>query len=510
MLRQDEVHNDLRIKSECANQLRIRKEEITAVSVEKRSLDARPKVPIYRLSCNVYVNENPPELKRIEYVNLSDTAPVVHIIGFGPAGMFAALRLIEHGIKPVIFERGKPVQERRRDIRNLMQEHNVNPESNYCFGEGGAGTFSDGKLYTRSTKKGDVKKILRVLNSFGASADILIDAHPHIGSNVLPKIVVRIRETIISCGGEIHFNSKLTDIKYADNKIQSIVINDTEEHECGSLILATGHSARDIYNLFNTKKLFIEPKPFAVGFRIEHSQEYINELRYRSKEHSHNLPAAEYSFTCQSEGRGAFSFCMCPGGIVVPASTAGGELVLNGMSVSKRNSRFANSGFVVTVDEKDWSKEFQDSPLAGMQYQAGIEGKAFQMTSSQRAPAQRAIDFIDGVESKELPESSYIPGLESINLNNLFSKSVSTSLKHALQAAEIKMKGYSNGLLLAPETRTSSPVRITRNSETRQHTQVQGLFPVGEGAGYAGGIMSAAIDGELSADSAAGLLGISL
>ncbi len=504
-VRPQDMADKSKVKMLAAKQLGITEPEISAVVVVRRSLDARPPQPVYQISAEVYIGEDPVDgYLPLCYSPLPDHAKKIHIAGFGPAGMFAALRLIELGIKPVVFERGKNVRERRRDIRALMQEHLVNENSNYCFGEGGAGTFSDGKLYTRSNKRGDIKKILRVLHYHGADPDILIDAHPHIGSNRLPKIVQAIRETIIRCGGEVYFEAKLTDIQYVDNSLRTITVNDEREIPVDGLILAVGHSARDVFELLKKKNIHLEPKPFAVGVRIEHPQQMINEVQYHTKSAIKLLPPAAYNVACQVDGRGVFSFCMCPGGIVVPAATEPEEIVLNGMSVSRRNSPFANSGFVVTVDETDWGNNAGGDPLAGVRYQKMIEEAAFRFSSSQRAPAQRAIDFIANRESANLPKSSYIPGLCSVDLNELFPKSISGALREALKQAEKKMKGYAgeNALLLAPETRTSSPVRIVRDKQTRMHIQLSGLFPSGEGAGYAGGIVSAAIDGELCAESA--------
>lgn len=485
-------------------------EEITAVRIEKRSIDARSRMPVYRCTASVYLNEDlPAEMPAPEYKALKPEAKTVHIAGFGPAGMFAALRLIELGIKPVVFERGKTVRERRRDIRALMQEHLVNENSNYCFGEGGAGTFSDGKLYTRSNKRGDVGKILRALYAHGAIADILIDAHPHIGSNKLPGIVEAIRGTIIRCGGEVHFNSAVTDIDFKDGKLLGIRINNEYEASSKALILAVGHSARDIFRLFKNKGIYIEPKPFAVGVRIEHPQDFVNRVQYHSADAISVLPPASYSVSCQAAGKGVFSFCMCPGGIIVPASTAAEELVLNGMSVSRRNSLFANSGFVATVEEKDWRAEYKDDPLGGMYFQAEIERKAFLVSGSQAAPAQRVTDFYSDKYSSSLPKNSYIPGTISAELKEILPREIVAALRSGLALVNKKMKGFlsEEALMLAPETRTSSPVRIPRGKESGMHVEIEGLIPTGEGAGYAGGIVSAAIDGERGAEAAARYLG---
>jgi hypothetical protein len=500
-----DVHDADKIRVAAARLLECAPEEISALKVLKRSLDARPRVPVYKCTVAVYSNEEPEPLANLpRYTPVADSASSIHIAGFGPAGMFAALRLIEMGYRPIVYERGKAVRERRRDIKALMQEHIVNDQSNYCFGEGGAGTFSDGKLYTRSNKRGDVGRILTILNQHGAVADILVDAHPHIGSNKLPKIVQAIRETILRCGGEVHFESCITDILYENGTIKALQINHDNEVPCSALILAVGHSARDVFRLLQKRQIYIEPKPFAVGVRIEHSQRFINETQYHAREVMHYLPAAAYSVACQADGKGVFSFCMCPGGLVVPASTAPGEIVLNGMSVSKRNSPFANAGFVVTVDEGDWGDRYKGDPLSGMYYQMDIETRAYHLSMSQAAPAQRAVDFLMRRMSSSLPSSSYIPGLIAADLRQVLPGAVADALRSGLQLVNKKMRGFASedALLLAPETRTSSPVRVKRDKENRMHVALRGLFPAGEGAGYAGGIVSAAIDGEQSAEAA--------
>ncbi len=383
------------------------KEEISAVIVQKKSIDARSKNVVFRLLVNVYISENPEQQStEINYRPVSGKTKVV-IVGFGPAGMFAALKLIELGIKPIIIERGKDVQSRRRDIRALYQDHIVNPDSNYCFGEGGAGAYSDGKLYTRSTKRGDTKKILDVLIQHGADAEIAIDTHPHIGSNRLPKIVTAIRETILKNGGEIHFNSRVNDFIVKDNRLVGIKTDNEIEFYGDAVILSTGHSARDIYYLLHEKNIKIEPKPFAMGVRIEHPQALINEVQYHTKNKNPNLPAASYTLACNVEDRGVYSFCMCPGGIIVPSATAPGEVVVNGMSLSKRNSPFANSGFVVEVTEKEWSKYSDQSPFSALLLQQELEQKAFELANkTQSAPAQRLTDFISHRISSTLPKSS--------------------------------------------------------------------------------------------------------
>lgn len=502
----DKILDDTYIRAEIAMKLKTSAAQITAVNPIRRSIDGRPKDPVYRVMYRVYINEQPEETGwKPAYQNVAKKEPV-HIIGFGPAGMFAALRLIELGFKPVVFERGKDVQQRRRDLRALMQEHVVNPDSNYCFGEGGAGTYSDGKLYTRAVKRGDVKKILRTLNFHGAHDDILIDAHPHIGSNKLPKVVQSIRETILASGGEVHFGSKLTDITGKDGRVESIVINDTTELPVAKLILATGHSARDIFRLFDRKQWFIEAKSFAVGVRIEHPQELINSMLYHKSRYIPYLPSAPYSLTCQYENSGVFSFCMCPGGIIVPAATVPGEIVLNGMSVSRRDSPHANSGLVVTVDEADFKPFEAHGELRGVAYQTAIEQAAFLASGkTQSAPAQRVTDFLKRQQSASLPDSSYIPGLIPVDLHDLLPAKINAGIAHALKDFDKKLPGYitESAVMAAPETRTSSPVRITRAKETGMHVGIAGIFPCGEGAGYAGGIVSAAMDGELCAEAAA-------
>jgi uncharacterized FAD-dependent dehydrogenase len=482
--------------------------EIYAVIPVRRSVDARSRNPIFRLSADVYINEKAPAPGRqsIKYDPVKGNRKVI-IAGCGPGGMFAALRLIELGIKPIIFERGKDVQSRRRDLRAIQQFHTVNPDSNYCFGEGGAGTYSDGKLYTRSVKRGSVKKMLSIFVQHGAQSDIMIDAHPHIGSNKLPGVVKAMRETILNCGGEIHFNSRVTDFIIEDFAIKGVVVNEESEFAGEAVILAAGHSSRDIYYLLHKRGVLIEPKPFAMGVRIEHPQALINEIQYHTKTKHENLPAANYSIACDINGRGVYSFCMCPGGIIVPAATAPGEVVVNGMSLSKRDSPFANSGYVVSVDERQWKKYDNEYPFAGLKLQQELEELCFRLVNhipgtGQKAPAQRVTDFVNNKTSADLPESSYIPGLESSPLHEALPEYIAEPLKKSLLIFDKKMKGYytSDAIITAAESRTSSPLRVPRDRETLMHVQVKGLFPCGEGAGYAGGIISAAIDGENCAD----------
>ncbi len=468
----------------------------------RRSLDARKGSPVYQLRYEVWVDEQPvltlppvPEVKNVS------AAEEVHIIGAGPAGMFAALRLIELGLKPVIWERGKAVRDRRRDLASLTREGIVHPDSNYCFGEGGAGTFSDGKLYTRSDKRGDIRSVLESLVAFGATDEILIDAHPHIGTNKLPAIIQNMREFIRSCGGEVHFESRVTGIGQAFGQVSFLEINGNERINAQKVILATGHSARDIFTLLHREGILIEAKPFALGVRAEHPQAIIDEIQYHCRgPRGEGLPAASYAQVVQAEGRGVYSFCMCPGGIICPAATAPGEIVVNGWSPSMRNTGFANSGMVVEIQPSDWKS---DSPLAAMEYQMAIEQRAWQAGGGpQVAPALRLTDFISGKLSATLPDCSYLPGIIPADLNQVLPATVHTRLRQAFEVFGKRMKGFvtSEAIVVAPESRTSSPVRIPRDKDSLQHPGLSGLYPCGEGAGYAGGIMSAALDGLRVAD----------
>lgn len=461
----------------------------------RRSIDARTDV-LYRYQLEVYrPGESPLEYELPEYKDVA-SAPEVLIIGAGPAGMFAALRLLMEGFKPVILERGKDVHQRKFDMARLSKEGVVNPDSNYCFGEGGAGTFSDGKLYTRSSKRGDIREVLHQLVRFGADPSILIDAHPHIGSDKLPVVVENIRKCIIEHGGEYHFDTRVVDIERAGSSYK-VTASDGTIYNADNLILATGHSARDIYELFNRKGWEIQAKGFALGVRVEHPQSLINNIRYHGK-YQPFMPTAEYSFVTQIEGRGVFSFCMCPGGILVPSATAPGELVLNGMSNSARNSKWANSGVVVSIEPEDMPEYARFGPLALLQFQKDVEKAMFDFSGSLKAPAQRMMDFCRRVPSSGLPATSYHPGAVSAPLHELLPEHVSLRLKYAFPMIGNKqMHGYytNDALLLGVESRTSSPVRIPRDPETLEHAQLPGLFPCGEGAGYAGGIVSSAIDG---------------
>tara|TARA_B100000787_G_scaffold11964_1_gene8801 strand:+ start:350 stop:1906 length:1557 start_codon:yes stop_codon:yes gene_type:complete len=490
-----------------AKQLKIDEKQISTVKVLRKSIDARKKDIIFNYKVAVYIDEQIPKNPDyiFDYKDISN-AKEIHIIGFGPAGMYAALRCIELGYKPIVLERGKNVQNRRRDIKSINQDHIVNENSNYCFGEGGAGTYSDGKLYTRSLKRGDVRRIFENLVFHGATEQILIDAHPHIGTNKLPKIIQNIRENILKFGGEIHFETCVTDFVVKNNKLQAIHLQNGQEMIVNSVILATGHSARDIYELLDKKNIALKAKSFAMGVRVEHPQEIIDQIQYNcSGDRDELLPAAAYSLVHQVNNRGVYSFCMCPGGFIVPAATASGEVVVNGMSPSRRNNKFANSGIVVELDiDKDFKKYEQYGALKGLEFQKDLEKIAFYAGGrSQTAPAQRLVDFVDGKLSSDLNETSYQPGLKSAPLHSLLPKIIGSRLRKGFIGFGQKMHGYltNEANIVGVESRTSSPINIPRK-EDLEHIQIEGLFPCGEGGGYAGGIVSAAMDGERCAEAA--------
>jgi uncharacterized FAD-dependent dehydrogenase len=487
--------------------LGIDKNQISAVKVLRKSIDARKKKILFNYKVAVYIDEEISEKPdyTFDYKDVSE-AKEIHIIGFGPAGMYAALRCIELGFKPVVLERGKNVQERRRDLKAINQDHIVNNDSNYCFGEGGAGTYSDGKLYTRSLKRGDVRRIFENLVFHGATEQILIDAHPHIGTNKLPKIIQNIRENILKFGGEIHFETRVTDFVLKNNKLRAIQLQNGKEMAVNSVILATGHSARDVYELLHKKNISLKAKSFAMGVRIEHPQQIIDQIQYHcSGERDELLPAAAYSLVQQVKNRGVYSFCMCPGGFIVPAATANGEVVVNGMSPSRRNNKFANSGIVVELDiDKDFKKYEKFGPLKGLEFQKDLEKIAFFAGGrSQAAPAQKLVDFVDGKISSDLNETSYQPGLNSAPLHSLLPKIIGSRLRKGFVDFGRKMHGYytNEANIIGVESRTSSPVNIPRK-DTLEHPEIEGLFPCGEGGGYAGGIISAAMDGERCAEAA--------
>jgi len=477
------------------------------VVLKRRSIDARKNKVQVGLSGSVFIDEIPVKDRYlIRRRNVNNADPVV-IVGSGPAGMFAALRLIEHGIKPIIIERGKDVRSRRRDIAAINKEHRVDEDSNYCFGEGGAGTYSDGKLYTRSKKRGDVKKVIDILLEHGARDEISFESHPHIGTNKLPGIVQAIRETIQECGGEIYFDTRVVDLDIKSGEIASVIDQNGNKHKGLATILATGHSARDIYHLLVAKGVRVDPKPFAMGVRVEHPQEVIDGIQYHCDHRGDWLPAASYSLVNQTivhgKKRGVFSFCMCPGGFIVPAATSPGEVVVNGMSPSRRNSKYANSGIVVAVELEDLKKYNQAGPLAGLQFQQEIEKRACQIAGGdQTAPAQRLADFLAGKVSPTLNSTSYQPGLKSVDMAEILPGNYIKRLRAGFSAFGKKMKGYitNDAQVVGVESRTSSPVWIPRSRETFEHLEIGRLFPSGEGAGYAGGIVSAAMDGMKTAD----------
>jgi uncharacterized protein len=484
---------------------------LTGYTILKHSIDARSRKQVWiQLSVTAFIDEPYQEtaLPLLQLQEVHNAAKKVVIIGAGPAGLFAALRLIELGIKPIVLERGKDVRARRRDLAAINKEGVMNNESNYCFGEGGAGTYSDGKLYTRSTKRGDVAKVLGTLVQFGADPKITYEAHPHIGTNKLPQIITAIRDKIIDCGGDVLFQKKATDFIIRDGVVTGVVVNGEETVSADAVILATGHSARDIFELLHQKGIEIFFKPFALGVRIEHPQNIIDSIQYHCPSRGEYLPPASYSLVEQVSGKGVFSFCMCPGGIIAPAATAQGEIVVNGWSPSKRNNPYANSGIVVTVDEENIQDFKEQGPLAGLYFQQAVEQKAFSLGGGKLvAPAQRMVDFANGKISSSLPDCSYLPGIHSASLKEVLPAFVHQSLQAAFKEWGKRMKGYftNEAVVVATESRTSSPVRIPRD-ETLQHPQIKNLYPCGEGAGYAGGIVSAAMDGERVANSIAGVL----
>ncbi len=493
-----------------AEALGVKTSEVTGFNIVKRSIDARSRQPYFMLTLEVFASEpfQPKALEQFRYETLKPDAHPVIVIGAGPAGLFAALRLIELGFLPIVLERGKDVRARRRDLAALNKTGIVNPESNYCFGEGGAGTYSDGKLYTRSNKRGNIQRILHIFRQFGADDAITTDAHPHIGTNKLPHIITAMREQIINSGGAVHFEQKVSDFLIDKGQITGVKCAGGDVFHAQHVILATGHSARDIFQLLHDRNILIERKPFALGVRVEHPQSLIDSAQYHCALRGDYLPPASYSLVEQVNGRGVFSFCMCPGGIIAPAATSPGELVVNGWSPSKRNNPYANSGMVVTVDEEDFAPFAKAGPLAAMLYQQAVERTAFEAGGGGFvAPAQRMTDFVKGKVSASLPDCSYIPGVRSTDMRDVLPAAVHSRLGEAFKAFGKKIRGYftEEAILVATESRTSSPVRIPRNDHDLMHPQVKGLYPCGEGAGYAGGIVSAAMDGERVAEAIAGI-----
>ena len=489
------------LQQHLSKQIKVGINEIQHVVIVKRSIDARQKAIKINLKVVIYLQGETFQESSIalpDYPNVTNKQEVI-VIGAGPAGLFAALQLIELGLKPIVVERGKDVRGRRRDLKAINRDHIVNEDSNYCFGEGGAGTYSDGKLYTRSKKRVDVTRILELLVAFGATPDILVEAHPHIGTNKLPQIIQDIREKIIEFGGKVLFETRVTDILIKNNEVQGVVTQNGDSISANKMILATGHSARDIFEMLDRKKVLIEAKPFALGVRAEHPQSLIDSIQYSCDYRGEHLPPAPYSIVKQVGGRGMYSFCMCPGGVIAPCATSPGEVVTNGWSPSKRDQATANSGIVIELKLEDFKPYEKFGALAGMEFQKSIEQKAWHLAGqTQRVPAQRMIDFTQNKVSASIPPTSYVPGTTSVEMGQVFPGFLSQILREGFTEFGKSMKGYltNDAILHAPESRTSSPVRIPRDDMSLEHLQIKGLYPCGEGAGYAGGIISAAIDGE--------------
>lgn len=497
------VHDELKLYISTIEDLDIN--SITSIRIVKRSIDARQRNVMVNLKVQVFINEvapNKPLVAPIEYNDVSNCKEAV-VVGAGPAGLFAALRLIELGVRPIVVERGKNVDDRLKDVAKISREGIVDPESNYCFGEGGAGAYSDGKLYTRSKKRGSIDRILGIFHQHGASEDILVDAHPHIGTDKLPKVIKAMRETIISCGGEVHFATKVTDLLIKDNEVIGVKCSDDAFY--GPVILATGHSARDIYTMLKSRSVAIEAKGIAVGVRLEHPQHLIDCIQYHNKNgRGKYLPAAEYNFVTQVDGRGVYSFCMCPGGFIVPAASDADQLVVNGMSPSNRGTKWANSGMVVEINPEDLPEEFKiHEELCMMKYQEYVERICYEAAgNSQKAGAQRMLDFVEGRPSKDLPNTSYAPGIQTSRLDKWMPLYISNHLRKGFKVFGRSARGFltNDAIVIGMETRTSAPVRIPRDNAELNHINIKGLYPCGEGAGYAGGIVSAAIDGERCAE----------
>lgn len=491
--------NEELLRDHISDKAGIPKADIRYVDILKRSIDARQKQVIINLKVNVYANEDFTEkpIQLPHYPNVSSAEEVI-IVGAGPAGMFAALELIENGKKPILLERGKDVKNRIQDLKGINVNHIVNEDSNYCFGEGGAGTYSDGKLYTRSKKRGNVKRVLELFVGFGAVKNILVEAHPHIGTNKLPPIIAKMRECILHSGGEIHFNTRVTDFILSGDQIEGVQTLSGDRYRSKNVILATGHSARDIFELLHRKGIEIELKPLSIGVRVEHEQSLIDSIQYNCSDRGPYLPPSAYSIVKQIGGRGVYSFCMCPGGVIAPCATKPGEIVTNGWSSSRRARSTANSGIVVELREVDFKPYAEHGPLAAMEFQKAVEQKAWlEGGKTQTAPAQRLVDFVEGRLSKDLPNTSYSPGITSVDLKSVLPDFIHQSLQKGFREFDKSMKGYltNDAVVHAPESRTSSPVSIPRDYKTLQHVRIKGLYPCGEGAGYSGGIVSAAMDG---------------
>jgi uncharacterized FAD-dependent dehydrogenase len=499
-----DASDEIRIKRSAATAAGINPDEITSLRISKRSVDARKKNIRINLTVEVSSGEESVSLQIEPFraTNVTNSREVI-IVGAGPAGLFAALRLIEHGLRPVIIERGRDVSSRKRDIARISRDHIVDPDSNYCFGEGGAGTYSDGKLYTRSKKRGDNSRVLELLVLHGANENILYESHPHLGTDKLPGIISRIRNTILDAGGLVLFETRVNDIDIEGNSIKGVTVSGNARYVSPFLLLSTGHSSRDIYDILQRRGVSLEMKSFAAGVRIEHPQELIDRIQYHGSPRGHYLPAASYNLVRQVEGRGVYSFCMCPGGFIVPSATSQEEVVVNGMSPSGRNSPYANSGIVAEIRPEDLSEYSAAGVLAGIKFQEDIERRAWEHGgSTQCAPAQRLTDFVAGKSSSSLPKSSYFPGITSSDLSRWLPEMIGKRLQEGFRQFGSLMKGYltSEAVILGVESRTSSPVRIPRNQETMQHINIKGLYPCGEGSGYAGGIVSSAVDGMRAAD----------
>lgn len=505
------AYTDSLLRQHIAQQENISVDDISLVKIVKRSIDARQRQVMVNLKVRTYIGEQPENtslISPIDYKPVSGSNQAI-VVGAGPGGLFAALRLIELGIKPIVLERGKDVNERRKDLARISREGIVDENSNYCFGEGGAGAYSDGKLYTRSKKRGSVDRILAILHQHGASEDILVDAHPHIGTDKLPRVIENIRKTIIGCGGEVHFQTRVTELIIDGNRVNGVICADGSRFD-GPVILATGHSARDVYRMLKEQCVKIEPKGIAVGVRLEHPQLLIDQIQYHSPEGRGNyLPAAEYSFVTQVDGRGVYSFCMCPGGFIVPAASGPNQLVVNGMSPSNRGTKWANSGMVVEVRPEDLTHYDANDPLCVMHFQEDLERKCFEAADgTQCAGAQLMLDFVQGKDSKDLPRTSYAPGIKPSRLDKWLPRFISNRLRKGFEVFGRYARGFltNEAIIIGVETRTSSPVRIPRMPIDMRHIEIENLFPCGEGAGYAGGIVSAAIDGERCAEALAGQL----
>lgn len=495
------------LKAKVARKLGISKKKLTHVEIVRRSIDARRRPIRMQLRVIAYVGtlfvEEPITLP--DYQDVSNAEPIL-IVGCGPAGLFAALRCLERGYMPIILERGKDVRERIQDLRAINTKHTVNPDSNYCFGEGGAGTYSDGKLYTRSKKRGDVSAVLQILVGFGATPEIMVDAHPHIGTNKLPPIIKAMRERIQTEGGQVLFDTRVTNLLIKDGEIQGVQTASGEKLQAKKVILATGHSARDIFEMLHRQNIEIELKPIAIGVRVEHSQGLIDQIQYKLPDRGPHLPPSSYSIVKQINGRGVYSFCMCPGGVIAPCATSPGEVVTNGWSSSERSRSTANSGMVVELRPEDFAPFADQGPLAAMAFQKSIEQAAWKLGGeTQAVPAQRLGDYVQGILSADLPKTSYAPGTTSAKLDQVFPEFLHQTLQEGFVEIGKTMRGYmtNDAVVHAPETRTSSPIRIPRDPETLEHIAIKGLYPCGEGAGYAGGIVSAAIDGMRCAEKAA-------